>query len=133
MNKTSFLKILGAAPKNYRWSWGGVRKDGSIVLLVWGDESRKNLDTSVSYMVKARDDLTSQGAVERLEHLDAIRNGASVLLAIAIDASEGNHESIKEIRTDYLFRGGELEADENGYVWIKRGERVSMADARKEA
>lgn len=133
MNKTSFLKILGAAPKNYRWSWGGVRKDGSIVLLVWGDESRKNLDTSVSYMVKAPDDLTSQGAVERLEHLDAIRNGASVLLAIAIDASEGNHESIKEIRTDYLFRGGELEADENGYVWIKRGERVSMADARKEA
>lgn len=132
MQKTTLFRLLNAKLKNDRWAWGGVRANGSVVLLVWADEDRTNADGTKSYMVKAPDDLTSQGAVDRLAHIDMIHNGAPCLLAIALDASAGNHESIKDIRTDYLFRGGELETDPDGTQWIRRGERVSLADARRE-
>lgn len=130
MQKTTFFKMLKAELKNDRWAWGGVRTDGSVVLLVWADEDRRNADGTTSYMVKAPDDLTSAGAMDRLAHLDMIQNGAPALLAIALDASAGNHESIKDIRTDYLFRGGELETDPDGTQWIRRGARISFAEAR---
>ncbi len=35
MSITAMFENLGAPLANSRWSWGGVRQDGAVVLRVW--------------------------------------------------------------------------------------------------
>jgi hypothetical protein len=41
MSLSTFFTKLGAPLANVRWSWGSVRPDGSVVLRVWQDRTKK--------------------------------------------------------------------------------------------
>ena len=128
MNKTTFCKMLGIQLSNTRWSWGGIRPDGSIVLFVWADEARKSPNGDWFFLAKRiRDGDPSPGVSERYEQLELIKSGRPCYLALIIDKS-GEHSEIGEIRNDYLFRGDGFEYEEGVAFWIKRGERIDFSE-----
>ena len=126
MNKTTFCKLLGVELANTRWSWGGTRPDGSLVLIVWADEIQQN-----RAMVKCHSDDASPGNEERRRHLELLSDGALCYIAIALDDGSGRHQTIGKLRTDYLFNGINLTTDEDGNQWLDLGERIPMRDLRQ--
>ncbi|MHB1403171.1 MAG: hypothetical protein ACYCWB_12310 [Thiobacillus sp.] len=79
MSITALFEKLGAPLANSRWSWGGIREDGSVVLRVWQNETKRIGDkTHVQLTHRAvfagRED--NLGYQERNRHVEHIRAGA---------------------------------------------------------
>ncbi|WP_238347311.1 hypothetical protein [Pseudomonas taiwanensis] len=79
MTQSEFFKRLGAPLANARWSWGGSRADGAVVLRVWQDRKRKHDGRwymMLTHHSKYAHDLDNLGYRERNAHVASIRSGA---------------------------------------------------------
>jgi hypothetical protein len=90
MGKRQIMEHYGAKLTNYRWSWDGVRKDGSIIFLGWKDEVKQNPDNT--FECRIREDShpanVRRGGKERERHIAEIMkrdSAAYLLIAIAKD------------------------------------------------
>src|SRR5262245_791081 len=88
MSLSDLFKLLGAPLANVRWSWGSVREsDSAVFLRVWQDETRlidrKRYARVISTEAfKGRED--NLGYVERIEHVNRIRNGAPSYMIMCV-------------------------------------------------
>ena|SRR5438270_9719319 len=119
---SAMFKRLGAPLHNVQWSWGAVRADGSVVLRVWQDETRKIEDgRRLIRLVNHRayqGSETNLGYSERLAHLDRLRAGAAgfVVICRAEDVNS-RPRSIASFDAREVIRLGEivvLDGDEWG-------------------
>ena len=131
MSPTDFFKYLGAPLANQRWSWGARREsDGALFLRVWQDETRKfegKLYVQVTSHQWFKDDQGNLGYVERLRHVDAIRQGAPAfaVMCVARDTNASPRVIQKFDRND-LFVGGALrQEDEEEWLELKGRKPVS--------
>lgn len=127
----SMFKELGAPLKNTRWSWGSVREsDRTVFLRVWQDGTRKVDGQRLIHLADKDEDEESQGAQERLQHIELIRGGYRCYLVMcqAQDTS-ANPRAVRSFNAREVFTGGELVELDEGY-WLEFGERV---DARSVA
>jgi len=125
---------LGAPLANQRWSWGSVRKsDSAVFLRVWQDEGRKvggRWLTQVSFNEFFKRDPSNLGYVERLKHLELIRNGSLsyMIMCLARDP-EANPRSVKSFDRDTVFVGGQIE-EIDGDMWLERADRLPVGQVR---
>lgn len=122
MTISTFFERIGAPLANIRWSWGGVRKDGAVVLRVWQNETVRRdggLWVQLTHHEVFKNDQSNYGYVERNRHVDLIRNGAACYMVMC-EAEDLSKEPrvIKSFNNRELFKGDEL-AQLNGDVWIK--------------
>lgn len=94
MSITEFFGRIGAPLANPRWSWGGVRPDGTVVLRAWQDEviriegkSYVRL-TNHGFFEESQDNL---GYRERNHHVDLVSNGAQCLLVMCRAVDSKSH------------------------------------------
>jgi hypothetical protein len=120
----------GVKLENDRWSWGGYRSDGSLVLQVWADDFRRLPDGTwiVQIGYPSADDASVSdhersrpGSRERERHIQAIRAGNVPLIELlkghATDpkASPRQTEGIDSDR--FAVAGSIVEID--GAAWIQ--------------
>lgn len=102
-----------AKAKNHVWAWGGKRKDGSIVLVVWGGGGNQPTPEQIRpgvFRVNVLEpgDTDRSGGAERVEHLAAIAAGTPgfALFAVHVDLVGGkipDGSRVKSINADVLF------------------------------
>ena len=129
MSVSDLFKKLGAELRNNRWSWGGIRKDGTVVLRVWQDETMKRdgkLSIRLTYNNWLKDDPENLGLKERSEHVDLILSGSSALLVMcrATDP-EQEPRSIDSFNEREVFKGSILQEFDGDY-WIQIDERLTV-------
>ena len=128
---SKFFEKLGAPLANVRWSWGGVRPDGAVVLRVWQDRTVKHNDAlyvQLTHLEKYGDDRGTDnlGYSERLKHVQLLRRGAKSYLVMCL-AKDPNTSprAIKSFNRDDVFVGGRL-TEINGDTWIELADRVPV-------
>ena len=87
LKKKRAMTLFGAKLANVRWSWDGVREDGSIVFIGWKDHAvLGDRGTVVSCrLAKSLTPKDSAGSAERVRHLqDLLAAGVGGFLALAI-------------------------------------------------
>lgn len=127
---SALFKRIGAPLHNVQWSWGGVRPDGSVVLRVWQDETRKS-DNGRRF-IRLVNHRAYQGAEsnlgysERLAHLDRLRAGATgyVVICRAEDVNS-RPRSIASFDGREVIRLGEL-VILDGDEWGELLERIPV-------
>jgi hypothetical protein len=131
MSLSTFFTKLGAPLANVRWSWGSVRPDGSVVLRVWQDRTKKfddKLCVQLTHLEKYGDGRGADnlGYSERLEHLQLIRNGAKAILVMCLakDPTASPREILSFNKED-VFIGGSLR-NVDGDTWIELASRVPI-------
>ena len=123
---SELFQQVGAPLANIRWSWGGVRQDGAVVLRVWQNETRR-IDgqthirlTHHQAFVGNEDDL---GYRERLRHMSQIQAGAACYLVMCEPRSTNEvPRSIKAFNERALFHAGEL-IEQDGDFWVSLASR----------
>lgn len=135
MNITVMFKRLGAPLANARWSWGAVRRDGTVVLRVWRDEIRKEDGKSyvrVAYLPDDRDLGVRPGFDERLEHLELVKAGARswMVMCEAKDPKATTRE-IKSFDQDEVFEAGPFR-DIEGAGWLEIGKPIRVTSIKFE-
>ena len=132
MRLTQFFKKLGSPLKNPRWSWGGVRDDGTVILRVWQDRKIKRDTThymQLSHLEKYGEGQDNLGYMERLSHIKLIEDGAKcyMVMCLAKD-SEGSPREILSFNKNNLFLGGRLEKiDSEWFIEISASVAVDAA------
>ncbi|WP_309902498.1 hypothetical protein [Variovorax soli] len=130
IRKVEAFARRGVALENDRWSWGGFRSDGTLVLQVWSDDFRK-LETGtwavqIGYPEGDDPSVTEHerlrpGSKERERHIAAIRSGAIQVIELlkghAIDFTASPRET-EGIDADRYGIGGHL-VTFNGAAWIE--------------
>ena len=117
---TAMFEKIGAPLANSRWSWGGVRQDGSVVLRVWQDETRRiNGQTHIQLTHHAafvgRED--NLGYQERLQQIARVRDGAQCYMVMCEQRDRLEvPRVIKKFNDRELFRAGEL-VEQDGDFW----------------
>ena len=132
MSLTEFFKRIDAPLANSRWSWGGVRPDGAIVLRAWQDEVKRIDDVMyvrVTHHAAFEGDEDNLGFRERLKHVEAIQNGAPgfVVMCLAKD-SRAVPRSIKSFNKSDVFVGGRL-LEKDGDFFLELTNRVPFETA----
>jgi hypothetical protein len=129
MSISDFFKKLGAELRNNRWSWGGVRKDGSIVLRVWQDETIKRdgyLLARLTYNDKFKDNPDNLGFRERNEHVGLIESGKTAILVMCkAEDPEQEPRNIAAFNRREVFTGSSIEKLDDDY-WIRIDERIPV-------
>ena len=129
MSISGFFKKLGAELRNNRWSWGGIHKDGSVVLRVWQDETTTRdglLLARLTYNDKFKDNPENLGFKERNEHINLIKSGRTAILVMckAVDPQQ-EPQSIASFNKREVFKGSTLQ-EFGGDYWIQIDERLSV-------
>jgi len=120
MNRTELFRKLGATLKNTRWSWGAVRKDGTVILSVWEDQTRKHKGSDyVRVARQKRQKPKLPGPLERLEHVDMVQCNAPCLLIMckAKDVNDSSRQ-IESFNENEVFVGGKI-IELDGDLWIQ--------------
>jgi len=129
---TQFFAKIGVPLKNSRWSWGGVREDGTIILRVWQDRKIKHDGAhymQLSHLQKYGEGQDNLGYMERLEHIKLIQNGAKcyMVMCLAKDPASSPRE-IQSFNKNNLFLGGKLcEIDSDWFIEIAASIPVQSA------
>ncbi|MNB77590.1 hypothetical protein PS726_01829 [Pseudomonas fluorescens] len=123
MNLTQFFAKIGAPLKNPRWSWGGIREDGTVVLRVWQDRKIKHDGAhymQLSHLQKYSEGQDNLGYMERLDHINRIKDGARCYLVICLAKDpDSSPREIRSFNKNNLFLGGKLvEIDHDWFVEI---------------
>lgn len=133
MSQKALFERLGAPLKNTRWSWGAVRQsDGAVFLRVWQDETSK-LAGALFVRVTAYDyfpahDPDNLGWLERLEHLERVKEGAKTYLIMCrADDPNVHPRKVASFNERELFLGGDVR-EVYGDVWVQLYERVPVQD-----
>lgn len=129
MSITTLFKRIGAPLTNSRWSWGGVKPDGSVVLRVWQDEAKRTPE-GIWIRVTAHQEFADKpndlGYVERCHQVELIRAGAPchLVMCVARDV-RATPRAIGSFDTTGLRVGLEIR-DMDGEVWIRLGPRQDI-------
>ena len=117
---TEAFSYLGVKLKNWRWSWGGVSKNGDGYLRVWTDQFEK---FDGKQFVRLTDHGNTQGKPgynERLEHVKLITQGAAAFGILCEPVNVNSKpRSIREFNRRDLLIGGKLHKDEKGNYWLE--------------
>lgn len=131
MSLTDFFKKIGAPLGNNRWSWGGVRADGSVVLRVWQDETialNGKRYARVTYHEKFKGHENNLGYQERLHHIALIQSGAKSYMVMCLAADVTAHpRKIRSYNEKEVFVGGELIEHDNNH-WLEMANRLSICN-----
>lgn len=127
---SEMFEKVGAPLLNSRWSWGGTRQDGTIVLRVWQNEARWvngrayiQITHNEAFVGKESD----LGYQERLFHLEKIMNGAHCFMVMCEPKNPTEvPRQIKAFNERELFRAGSLVRIENDY-WAPIIERIHIS------
>lgn len=127
MTQSEFFKCLGAPLANSRWSWGGSREDGAVVLRVWQDRKRKHDGRwymMLTHHSKYQHALDNLGYRERNEHVARVRSGSACYMVMcrAVDVTATPRKVLSFDQKD-VFVGGAL-IDLEGDVWIEMTSRI---------
>ena len=130
MSLTDFFKRLGAPVANSRWSWGGVRADGSVVLRVWQDETIAPVNKRYARLTRHEafaGNESNLGYQERLKHIALIQGGAKsyMVMCLAVDVNAAPRKIHSHNEKD-VFVGGELIEHDNNY-WLEMADRVPVS------
>lgn len=129
MSISDFFKKLGAELRNNRWSWGGIREDGSIVLRIWQDETIKRdgyLLARLTYNDKFKDNPDNLGFRERSEHVRLVESGNTAILVMCkAEDPEQEPRNIASFNKREVFTGSSLEKVDGDY-WIRIEERIPV-------
>lgn len=134
VSPSAVFEQVGAPLKNVRWSWGAIREgDGTVFLRAWQDRTRvveKQLQVLVTHFEKYEDRQDNPGHLERLQHVEAIQNGAKcfAVMCLAKDPDADPRE-IKSVNDRELFLGGSLVRDGVDY-WLNLVDRVPLRELR---
>ena len=122
---SDLFNLVGAPLNNTMWSWGAISDRGDVFLRVWGDEMQtieNNRYVRITNFSKFKG-TTNLGWMERLKHIEAIKNGASAFcfLCTAVDPSASPRE-IKFFDNQRQFVCGGLIEYEGDY-WLELVDR----------
>jgi hypothetical protein len=121
MSISDLFAYLGAPLINKRWSWGSVRpSDGAVFLRVWQDlkfidsEGRRYMQICGLY----EDDSATPGYPERVQHTEAIREGAPcfMVMCVAADTETPKRQIISYDDKD-IFVGGDVIQTDAGFAF----------------
>ena len=112
MGITAMFKRLGAPLVNSRWSWGGVRQDGSVVLRVWQNEAKRIGGLTCIQLTHHTEFLGREGDLghqERQGHVAQIQVGAhcDMVMCTPKDTNAVPRE-IKGFNRRELFVAGQI-------------------------
>lgn len=127
-----FKDVLGATPKNSRWSWGAVDPvHNRIFLRVWEDDLDKNngIEKVKVFRKNPRRTGNFPGRSERRQHVNALKNGAQGfgIVCKARDPNPQGPRTIESFLDKHLLRFGEMSEDEE-FNYAIVSERVSVND-----
>jgi hypothetical protein len=129
MSQKDLFGRLRAPLANSRSSWGSVREDGTVFLRVWQDIVRKHYGSmylQVTFVENCRNDSDNRGHLERLKHVELIKQGAScyMIMCRAVDV-DAVPRVVRDFNEDEVFRGGRL-AEIDGDWWIELLQRFPV-------
>jgi hypothetical protein len=126
----ALFERLGAPLANWRWSWGGVRKDGAIVLRVWKDSIRTEGSRTFVRVLRAKwrhSGATELGARERAQHVEQICKGTPCYLVMCeADDTAARPRRIMRFNAQAVFPGGTVKEEVDGDVWVELRPAVSV-------
>ena len=125
MSITALFEKLGAPLANSRWSWGGMREDGSVVLRVWQTETRRidgklHIQLTHHEVFAGRED--NLGYQERNRHAEQILAGARCYMVMCEPKSRRPSREIKDFNEREVFVAGEL-IEHDGDLWVPIADR----------
>lgn len=129
MSISTMFEQLGAPLANIRWSWGGVRPDGTVVLRVWQNET-KRIDGKLCMQLTHHQAFVGRenyrGYQERLSHVEILRTGAKchMIMCIPKDAKTEPREIKAFIEREIFVAGDVIEHD--GDYWASIAARESI-------
>lgn len=135
MSLAELFEMVGAPLANPEWSWGSVRADGMVVLIVWLGEI-KGCDglpiARISYAQAPAELRDSPGVRERHRHVDLIQAGAPSFLVIgeAVDP-RGIPRAVRWFNQKFLYEGGSVR-EIDGDTWIQLGRQAGPARVKRE-
>jgi hypothetical protein len=120
MNISTMFKLVKAPLRNDRWSWGAVRKDGSVVL-------RTDAHDFVGEEVQVFGPTWTpgRGKDERSLHLSIAKGFFCIMY---ISSNPGERGTIQSFDKRELWYGNELRTDDNGNTWLKLLHRVPVGN-----
>jgi hypothetical protein len=129
--KKAMMARFGATLKNVRWSWDGVKSDGSIIFIGWMDQATRKADNSIEEYRLAKSMTPTKdkpGERERIRHIQGlVKNNAAgyLVLATAKDVAATPREIASIDGTQHTVR---LEVRDAGIYAIPIGKN-SAPDA----
>lgn len=136
-NIEGIYRYLGISRTNNVWSWG-VATEEFVILQVWKDERIKGLKRFFvlrDYQTTYKEDYSSNGLSERVEHLEQIRNGKPcyflVTHANAQELALGNRVISYPSQHSFLVSNGVFVEEENGDTTLEYNDRISFVDFKK--
>lgn len=129
MSITALFEKLGAPLANSRWSWGGVREDGSVVLRVWQNETKRiggrlHMRLTHQEIFVGRED--NLGYQERNRHAEQIRAGARCYMVMCEPKStQTEPREIKDFNEREVFVAGEV-VEHEGDLWAPLAARLDI-------
>lgn len=129
MSISAMFERLGAPLANPRWSWGAVRQDGTVVLRVWQNETKRidgRLCIQLTHHQVFAGRESNLGHQERLAHVERIRTGAQCLMVVCIPKDTmTDPRAIKTfVDRDVLVAGDVFEND--GDYWAPIATRLAV-------
>jgi hypothetical protein len=123
-----FREILGATPKNPRWSWGAIDQDTDrIFLKVWEDQIDKN--GKRVWVAKLNPSHNWPGWKERRKHIEAMETGAEGFGVVcrATDLHSKGSRKIKDFDKSPLLVLGKL-SKEDGRIYARITKRIPTSN-----
>lgn len=130
MSITALFEKLGAPLANSRWSWGGVREDGAVVLRVWQNETRRigdklHIQLTHRAVFSGRED--NLGYQERNRHVEQIRAGARCYMVMCEPKNtQVEPREIKGFNEREVFVAGDM-VEHEGDLWVPIADRKPVS------
>ena len=135
MSITALFEKLGAPLANSRWSWGGMREDGSVVLRVWQNETRcidgkLHIQLTHHQVFAGRED--NLGYQERNRHTEQILAGARCYMVMCEPKSTQTvPREIKDFNEREVFVAGRV-IEHDGDLWVPIADRKPVSQVWEE-
>lgn len=130
MSISALFETLGAPLANARWSWGGVREDGAVVLRVWQNETQRiggktHIQLTHRAVFAGRED--NLGYQERNRHVEQIRMGARCYMVMCEPKSTlAIPREIKGFNEREVFVAGDM-VEHEGDLWVPIADRKPVS------
>jgi hypothetical protein len=125
---TQFFEDLDAPLTNQQWSWGAVRRDGTVFFRVWDDQI-----TADEALLPGphRPRTQKQGLAERYDQIERVRAGAPCYLVVlkAVDTEASPRKIASFDRHELLIGGRIIERD--GRIFIEVTGRTTPHSVRQ--
>ena len=129
-----YTDVLGANPRNPRWSWGAVDPVANRVFLrLWEDDIESMLvgERIVLSRIQARSQ--SHGFAERRAHIARIRDGATAyaVLGCPLDPHTSGRRRIESFDDRILLVLGDI-TEEHGTIYAHISRRIAVSELARQ-